>query len=528
MKLNISYLLLAICLMLATQSVSAQYVRTNTFATERDRRTTYELNDWLSYTTATSFTSAAIGSEYLYISTRDGGILRYHIYDNYWDFPYTTSSGLPSNHVTQVAYDETTSFLYAVTRRDVAVFDPASEVWISRSESPTWNYEFPGPRPERPNDGVPREVFRGRDDLSELPSFFANRGFQLTGDWLLIDDNFEEYVIAGYIRDRFDRIWFLVEGFGIGMGDLGSFRADFYQIGLPDIEPRALEYQYDDLWIGGIGIRGQDTRPGIARWPYEGVAWDYFQERFISRLPKDDVNSILADGDSVWFGTSYGVSLFDVGNNKWRNYNQNNGLVDDEVLDLAIMQDYLYAATERGISSISLQTGQLEKIKDRRLSNVTFRRLALQGDTLWCATDRGIFRFVASIKEWQFVPSRAAIQDLNVSAVTAWNDEIWFAASSGVMWYDVKEDRWQSYPQLTFEIRPPYADIAVNKKSVWVATASGLLKYDREFKYWRLFTTEDGLLNNNCRQLLLDGDYIWIVTDGGLTQYYWNNPMRSF
>ncbi|MEL6824540.1 MAG: hypothetical protein AAFP70_22500, partial [Calditrichota bacterium] len=330
----------------------------------------------------------------------------------------------------------------------------------------------------------------------ELPNFFANRGFQLTGDWLLIDDNFDEYPVVGYIRDRFDRIWFLVDGFGIGMGDLFSSRADFYRIGLPDIEPRALEYQYDDLWIGGIGDRGRDSRPGIARWPYVGVAWDYYQERFVSRLPKDDVNSILADGDSVWFATTYGVTLFDTRSNKWRNYNQNNGLVDDEVLDLAILQDYLYAGTERGISRISLITGRLEKIKDRRINGVSFRRLAIQGDILWCATDRGIFRYVLSKDEWQFIPAGASIQDLNLTAVTAYRNEVWFAGAGGVMWYDADEDRWQSYPQLIFETQPPYSDIAVNKESVWVASASGLLKYDREFKYWRLFTTEDGLLDN--------------------------------
>jgi|GEM_PF-2407136 len=515
-------------LLFLAPGIFAQYVQKNSFAVERDRRTVYGINDWLSYTTASRFSSAAVGPEYLYIGTRDGGILRYHIFENYWDFPFTTSSGLPSNHIVDLIYDQTTSFLFAIMRNDVAVFDPASEEWISRSENPVWNYELPGSRDNLPNDGVPREIFRGRDDLDELPTFFANRGFQLTGDWLLVDDNFDEYPVVGYIRDRFDRIWFLVDGFGIGMGDLFSSRADFYRLGLPDIEPRALEYQYDDLWIGGIGDRSRESRPGIARWPYEGVAWDYYQERFISRLPKDDVNSILADGDSVWFATSYGVTLFDTRSNKWRNYNQNNGLVDDEVLDLAILQDYLYAGTERGISRISLQTGRLEKIKDRRINGVTFRRMAIQDDILWCATDRGIFRYVLSKNEWQFVPAGASIQDLNLTAVTTYQNEVWFAGAGGVMWYDSDEDRWQSYPQLIFETLPPYSDIAVNKESVWVASASGLLKYDREFKYWRLFTTEDGLLDNYCNQLLLDGDYIWIVTNAGLTQYYWNDPMRSY
>ncbi|MCB0297402.1 MAG: hypothetical protein KDG51_19660, partial [Calditrichaeota bacterium] len=80
---------------------------------------------------------------------------------------------------------------------------------------------------------------------------------------------------------------------------------------------------------------------------------------------------------------------------------------------------------------------------------------------------------------------RAAISDLEITAVGTYGDEIWFASSSGIMRLDRRSGEWESFPQIGFEIRPPYRDIQVNSAAVWVATPDGLLKFDKERRYWR-------------------------------------------
>lgn len=510
------------------QTLHAQYVRREFFSDEHQRRMRYALDDWISYTTTRSFSDMTVGTNYIYFATRDGGILRYHFYEDYWDYPFTTSNGLPSNRVEQVVYDPRTAFLWAVTPNDVAIFNPASEEWIRRSENPDWIYQFPDSTIINPNTPG-KERFFGREALALLPTYFANGDYSIINDWILMDRNFQEFPIVGYLIDRYDRIWFPVDGFGIGQGSTFSQRIDFYALGMPDIFPRAIAYQKDDLWLGGIGQerRNPENRPGIALWPYDETGWEYYQARWISRLPSDNVEAILVDGDSVWFGTDYGVSLYDRGRDRWQNFFEGKGLISNEVHDLAIMNDYLYVATVFGMSRISLLTGSVEKIKDTRLINLPFHRLSVQNDTLWAGTFRGIFRLIGSTGKWEFVPSQAAIQDFDVTAVDAFEHEVWFAASGGIMWLDTRTDTWESFPQVAYDVAGPYEDIKATAKAVWVATPEGLLKYNRELKYWKLFTTQDGLLNDHCRRLLLDGDYIWIVTDGGVTEFFWNNPNRS-
>lgn len=503
-----------------------QYVRRERFPTEKERRTHYALDDWVTYQKSWNFSSAVVGVHYLYIGTHDGGILRYHIYDNYWDYPFTTSNGLPSNNILNLAYDKKTSFLWAKTPRGIAAFNPASQEWMRKSDYPYLHFDFSTPPGSSSGDStIPLEVFRPREALKALPTFFANGGYTILEDWVLMDEHFQEFPIVGYLRDRYDRIWFFVEGFGVGIGDLYTQRVDFYEIGLPDIAPRAIEYQGDDIWIGGIG-RDRPGRSAIVRWPYREPGWDYFQARWISRLPRDDVNDIVADGDSVWFATEYGVSLYDANKNRWKNFNLGQGLTSNLVVDLEIMGDYVFAATDQGISRIDRLTGDVKKVKDFRLVNLPVHRMSAMGDTLWAATFRGIFRYIGSTDQWEFVPSGAAIQDIDITAVDAFQDEVWFASSSGIMRLNLLEDRWESFPQVGLEIQGPYEDIKADDVAVWVATREGLLKYDRERKSWRLFSRQDGLPDERCHQLMLDGDYIWIVTESGVTQFFWNSPNR--
>ena len=506
-----------------------QFVRKAEFATERDRRAVYELDDWVSHTSANRFQNAVMDERYIYFATLDGGILRYNYLENFWDYPFTTSNGLPENRVLKVAYDPQTAYLWAYFRDDVAVFLPSIQTWIARSESYDWSYQPPpadsGHVIENPQY-PPTGIFFDREALLNIPQFFANGPYSILPDWHLVDDEtFDEFEFSGFIIDRFNQAWFMIKGFGIGKGNWNSQRIDFFRIGLPDIFPKSLEFQYDDLWVGGTP-KGNGIS-AIALWPKESANWQYFQARRISRLPSDEVFCMLADGDSMWFGGSYGVSLYDRSRNKWRNYSTREGLANNNVYDLAILKNKLYIATEQGLTVLNLLSGKIEPFNDKRFINLRVNQFAVQNDTLWIGTFRGLFRYLTANKQLEFVPSRAATQDLEVTALDYGNHELWFTSSGGVAVYNTATDSWRSFPQVGMEIAPPYRDIKESDQAVWISTKSGLLKYDKERQSWRLFTTEDGLLNNDCYRLMLDGDYIWIANKSGITEFYWNSPHRS-
>ncbi len=518
--------LMILWLFLGIGLLQAQYVRREDFATERQRRLRYQLDDWVSYTTSRQFSSMAVGTNYLYIATLDGGILRYHLYENEWDYPFTTSSGLPSNTVLQVAYDPETSFLWAITPNDTAIFLPADQLWIHRSQEGRWNFRFPYSRPV-PSEGpstIQRNRFYPRQFLDRLPMLFGNHGYTITGDWEVIDPFLRSFPIQGFLKDRWDRVWLAVNGLGVGIGDLFSQRVNFWPMGLSDIYPQALAYDGDDLWIGGIP-RGTG-RSGIVHWRNSDGGWEYYEARYVPNLRSDYVTSLLVEGKRIWFATNLGVAMYDKQKGRWRQFTMGSGLISDTVLDLALFDGYLYVATDQGISRIRLDSLKVQRVKDQRFTLLAFRRLATSESELWAATDRGIFVLPRHSQGWLFLPSMSPVSDFRATAVTTFRQEVWFAAQDGILMLNRATGQWETYPQVALEVPGPYTDIQANASTVWVATPVGLLKFDRQRRFWRLFTREDGLLDNHCNRLLLDGDYLWIATDTGLTQFYWNSPNR--
>ncbi len=524
MKFNFLWFLVAsICFNFLP--LKAQYIHQNTFPSEQQRRQQYALDDWISYLESKYISSMTVGAEYIYFSTFDGGILRYHLYQNYWDYPYTTSNGLPSNRVLDVFYDEGTGFLWAITDVDTCIFRPAEKEWVCKSQANYWSHTFP--QRELPNAGkrVEFNIFYPADFLNKLPNYFVNGPYSLTGDWVLIDDNFQEYPISGFLRDRYEHIWFAIDGLGIGIGDTYSQRIDIVPLGLSHISPRVIQFQDNDLWIGGTPFLGEGL-PGITNWRNQDGGWYYYYSRYIPELPSDDVVDIEVHNDSVWFATNLGVSLYDTRENEWKNFREKEGIVNQIVNDLFVHGNKLYVGTHGGLNTIDLKTEIVKRIKDVRIKLADIYEIDAQQDTIYVATNRGIYKWYRGAPEWMPVESSSPIQTIPALAVESFNREMWFSSPEGVFWLDTQKNEWEAFPELGREIQGPFFDLEVNSNSVWVSTPDGLLKYDRERNYWILFTVEDGLLANECHRLLLDGDYIWIANRLGITQFYWNNPNR--
>ncbi len=503
----------------------AQYIRSESFASEKERRARYALDDWISYAEIEKINSMAVGHSYLYFATENGGILRYELFQNYWDYPFTTSNGLASNRVIDVAYDFTNSLLWAVTDNDTCIFKPAEQEWLCQSEGSLWPFEYPTIEPSDHSREIKQNIFYPAEYLDLLPPYFANDSWTIIDDWKVMDMNFDEYRISGFLRDRWERIWFAIDGLGVGKGNQFSQRMDVIPIGLAHIRPTVVEYQYNDLWIGGESKPGEG-RPGISIWKDGSGDWDFYQARWITALPSNNVVDIAVTGDSVWFATDYGLSLFNRRDGNWKNYDQRSGLYSIQLLDLMISGDILYIASDKGINTLNLKSGLIRRVKDENVALATVYRTTAQEDTLWAATNRGILRRKSESNRWEVVRIPAAISDIPVLALGSFENEIWFASPEGVFWYDGSTKKWESFPQMGMEIEGPFFDLVVNASSVWVSTAQGLLKYNRDMKFWKIFTVEDGLLSNQCHRLLLDGDYIWIANRQGITQFYWNNPYR--
>jgi len=164
-------------------SLRAQVVHTKNF----DRFSRYEISDWITYAPASYVTSVDVGDTYVYFGTRDGGILRYNLYEKMWDFPYTTSSGLRSNHIKDLVFSYVddgsqnwqSHVLYALTDKGIDEYIPAFEYWrpayaksLPPKKHPTSQdiQDF-----KKQGDFLFPEFYRPKN--KELPDFFMERNY---------------------------------------------------------------------------------------------------------------------------------------------------------------------------------------------------------------------------------------------------------------------------------------------------------------------------------------------------------------
>ena len=495
-----------------------------------DRFTHYRLEDWVSYGPALNITSIDIDESYIYFSTLGGGILRFDKYENRWEYPYTTSSGLRSNIISRVVYNAQDGFVYAESPAGIDVYKTAERFW-----RPSSRRSMPIPRqPQIPVNSVltPKDDFRfppfSRPPNNQLPDFFTDIRLTYRLDGSLLDEYNRKYMLTDRVTDSWQRVWIGTDGFGPLMADLFHVWLESKAQSIPYIAPRDIALGEDEMWIAGI--RNSSEIAGITFWDQRKDEWYYYEAPFIPQLYKDDVFVISADDRFALFGTIHGLAVFDRQKEIWKTLSTQHGLEGNRVFDIQIDENWAYVGTEFGFNWIDLKSMKVYELSETTLDNVQISQIAVDGDIIWAATRFGLYSIDIESDEIKFYATRAGITDYDLNAVELIGDQLWIAGDGGIAYRDTKKDEWRSFPDLvlqrSYSFKPEIRDIAATRKAVWFATDEGLLKYDIERDYWRIFTEEDGLIDDDIYHIDPQGKYLWVSTEGGITRFQWKRKGR--
>lgn len=489
-----------------------------------DRFTHYSIDDWISYAPALNITSIDTDEKYVYFATQKGGILRFDKYREEWEFPYTTSSGLRSNKVLEVVYNQYDGYLYARTPKGVDVLRLAENYWQKHTSN-----EMPEKR--QPQISQIADLRKGidfrfppffRPNNDFFPNFFTEHSIMFIPPNQILDKENREFKFTDRIVDEWQRLWLGTNGFGPMMADMTTILLYSKIQSIPNISVRDIYLDEENIWIGGFpkhsGIRG------ITAWDDYKNEWQYFEAQFYTGIARDDVLAIDGNKRFVVFATIYGVVVLDKNTSKWKTYTQVDGLEGDRANDVLIHNNIVYIATENGINWADIKSNRVEGISGTQLDNVEINQLAVYNDTLYMATHLGLYQ--ADLKEMniRFYSTRAAIPDYNLTAINANESEIWLANEFGITFIDKSNNTWHSFADLS--IKPDIRDIAFTDESVWFATNKGLMKYNRQMNRWRLFSTADGLISNNVYHIDVENDNLWLSTEMGFTIFNYNRQGR--
>ncbi len=531
------------------------------FVRQRETNPSYTEGDWVSYSVARYVTSIAVGREFIYFGTANSGITRFHQYREEWDYPWTTSNGLTDNEVSTVAFDADTDFLWCATRHAISYYQSSTQRWRN-----AFKEDFGLPENDQivsigigtesiffeassgrileaskyggillvsnsrsPDAGAAHAVRwfgRRAPRPRNFPHFFMTSGYLFDVSGVVEDPNFRRAEVVTAVEDKWGSMWIGTWGLGAGRGDMRSLRLDMLEFGLGSLSVDAMIFNGDVLWAGSAQVA--EGNHGITAWDTHRAVWQRYEQRHVTNLLSDQVYSITADPENLWFSTGYGLSRFTPGRGEWYTFDRFSGLSDNLVFDVAANDSLVLVGTDNGIDRIVRKTlahkdsVEIEPISPGNLALTAVRDLELMGNLLWAATNRGIYVYDLSKRVGGFSDEYQGPFTDAMTSVSRYRNELWFGSVRGIDVFDTESREW-----LGSQAGRRFDGVRINqvlaaKEAVWAATDAGLMKFNRKSKSWRTFTTADGLISDRVLALLLDGDYIWCGTDAGLTQFFWN------
>ncbi len=268
--------------------------------------------------------------------------------------------------------------------------------------------------------------------------------------------------------------------------------------------------------------------------------------------------ALLPDG-TLLAGTDAG--LVQEGKRPWKSVD---GLPAAGVLALATSGDHVYAATTDALFDV--EAGEAQTLAP--MLPGTPRSLAVDGETVWLATDSGLYALAngdwvkeplpgdgdADVRDvaiggsgkftmavaggsglygrdangsWQFVlPQNGAVRwaPVDVRAVAFDQDgQLWFASPQGVG-HQTVDGHWDLF---TGAEGLPYNDFTCMAVApdggVWFGAHQGAIRYDG--KHWAYRAGRRWLAGNDVRDVIAAPDgSAWFATDGGVSQIYFE-PM---
>jgi ligand-binding sensor domain-containing protein len=481
----------------------------------------FEEGDWVTFTNFRNVTSAATDQTIVYFGTT-GGVIRYDIFAKKWLEPLTVTDGLPNERVDNIAYDPEWDRIWVETPSGNAYYDPTLERWY----------------------------FGG-----DFPSQYARNDYN-SANFSLLNTRFGYFYQDGYLSDRFGRRYMLTHGIAdnfdnlfVGTWGMGPVRIntryndlDLLPYGPYDYDISNVVKIGDEFWLGdgGVGLGSG----ALTRFKIKSGEWEWYEPMYTDGLASARLINGWGDKNTVWLGTGYGLTRYNIKDNSFMTLADNSSLPSVNVLSVVVGPEYVFTGTTNGLGYIeksmkkkadvnSSEAEQdsislIEESNRERFIGWQINDLKIIGDYLYLASDRGALRKnLSDDSKFTFLETEDGKLSTEILEIIARGDSLYFLTNNDIVIVNTETEESSVVTDLSYFPDWRLRKIAADGENIWAATDIGLWKYRISDGYRRLYTAGDGMISDDIRGMVLDGDYLWLATPGGLIRFFWNDPSRG-
>ena len=520
-------------------------------------RSKYRPFDWLLFRESGNINSLSEGYEYLYIGTSHGGIYRYSLYSNQYDFPITTAQGLIDNNITSVYFDHNTGIVwsaspgfiqYSYTREgewrqiefiDIGLRDNDIINQLGSSENYVWAKAnavyikldkssgiLAGiyPRPDELNIKWSSDKYSQQNEVGDiLNDYTIMSGWMVSGSKLI--DNYGRYIdITSGLIGKHNDVW-------IGSSDGTLFHGDKTmkaifptEFGIRGYNINTLLFEDDNLWIGS---KGYEVGRGVTRLNINNFQTDHYDFDITVNMSLTEVHSIYNFDNTLWLGGNGVVLVFDREENYWRTLGEERGIPESDITSMVGDSNYVWIGSYFGIRQIDRRTKREEPMGFEYLFyNHPVNDLEINKYGVWIASRTGIYVYDKNnpqimnalsigISYLDFPISR-------VSSIFQRENSIYFATNIGIVTFDMDEQIWDMVVPASEYKELEVSDMLVVGKFCFIGTNQGLFRINLKSHRIREYDFD---FIGSVNSLEYMDKFIWIGASEGLIRFKWRKDI---
>ena len=520
-------------------------------------RVKYRPFDWLLFKEPGKINSLSEGYEYLYIATSHGGIYRYSLYSNQYDFPITTAQGLQSNNITSVHFDHNTGIIwasapgflqYSYTREgdwrqinfvDLGLRTNDKISRIGNSENYVWAEAnavyikmdktsgiLSGiyPRPDELNIKWSSDQYSIQNEISDiLNNYTIMSGWMVSGSQFI--DNYGRYIdiTSGLVGSHND-VW-------IGSSDGTLFHGNKTmqaifptEFGVRGSNIEALSLDDNNLWIGS---KDYQISRGITRLNINNFQADHYDFDITVNMNLTEVHSIFNFDNDLWLGGNGVILVFDKDDNYWRTLGADRGIPDTDITSMVGDSNYIWIGSYYGIRQLDRRTRREEPMGFEYLfNNHPVYDLDINDYGVWIASRTGIYLYDKNNPQIMNALSLGiSYLDFPVSRVTSIYQNkniLYFATNIGIVTFDMSEEIWDMLISPAEYKGLDVSDMLIVGKFCFIATQQGLFRINQKSHRVREYNFEFIGSVNTIKHI---DKFIWIGASEGLIRFNWRKDL---
>ena len=517
----------------------------------------YRPFDWLIFKESGRINSISEGYEFLYIGTSHGGIYRYNLYGNQYDFPITTAQGLDNNSISSVHFDHSTGIIwasspgvlqYSYTREgdwrlidyvDFGLRKNDRIVQLGNSENYIWakanavyvkldksSGVLAGiyPRPDEVNIAWSSTTYYEQSDISYILNDYAMMSGWMTSGSKLIDGYGRYIDITSGLIGRHNDVWIGTSDGTLFQGNKTMEAMFPTEFGIRGSNISALFHYDGDLWIGS---KDYTIGRGLTRLNTQNFQTDHFDFDVTINMNLTEVHSFYEFNNSLWVGGNSVLLVLDKSENYWRTLGEDRGIPNSNITSMVGDSNFVWIGSYYGIRQIDRKTKREESMGFEYLFyNHPVDDLYINEYGVWIASRTGIYLYDKNNPQIMNALSMGdSYLDFPVSRVTSiyqQNNLVYFATNIGIVAFDVLEKFWDLAIPASDYKGLDANDILLIGKFCFIATDRGMFRINMKSKRIREYNF--GFIGkvNTIEHI---GKYVWMGTSEGLIRFKWRKDL---